>query len=63
MEAYLGLFFGALLASTILPISSEAGFVGLLALERYDPGTLFLVAFAGNTLGSAISWQIGRAHV
>ncbi len=60
MDAHLGLFLGALFAATLVPLSSEAGLVGLLALGNHDPWGLFAAALAGNTLGSAINWVLGR---
>ena len=59
MEVYLGLFAGAFLAATLLPAYSELMFAGLLA-AGYDPLALWLWATAGNTLGSALNWLLGR---
>ena len=59
MEAYLGLFLGAFLAATIVPAYSEILFAGMLA-AGYDPLALWAWASAGNTLGSAVNWAIGR---
>jgi len=59
MEAYLTLFFTALLAATLLPAYSEIVFAGMLA-KGYDPLALWLWASAGNTLGSAVNWTLGR---
>lgn len=59
MEVYLGLFAGAFLAATLLPAYSELMFAGLLA-AGYDPLALWLWATAGNTLGSAFNWLLGR---
>lgn len=59
MDAYLGLFFAAFLAATLLPAYSEIMFVGLVA-AGYDPLTLWAWASAGNTLGSAVNWALGR---
>jgi membrane protein YqaA with SNARE-associated domain len=59
MEAYLGLFVSAFLAATLVPFYSEILFTGLLA-AGYDPLTLWLWASAGNTLGSAVNWALGR---
>jgi membrane protein YqaA with SNARE-associated domain len=41
-------------------VPSEALLVGLLASRSGDPLWLFAVATAGNTLGSAVNWTIGR---
>ena len=59
MSAYLGLFFVALLAATLLPAHSEIAFAGLL-LQGYDPLGLWLAASTGNTLGSVVNWCLGR---
>lgn len=59
MEAYIGLFLTAFLAATLLPAYSEIMFAGMLA-AGYDPLSLWLWASAGNTLGSALNWLIGR---
>lgn len=59
MDAYIGLFLTAFLAATLLPAYSEIMFAGLLA-AGYDPLALWLWASAGNTLGSALNWLMGR---
>lgn len=59
MEAYLGLFLGAFLAATVVPAYSEVLFAGMLA-AGYDPLALWAWATAGNTLGSAVNWALGR---
>jgi len=59
MEAYLGLFTSAFLAATLVPAYSEVLFVGLVA-AGYDPLALWAWASAGNTLGSAVNWALGR---
>lgn len=59
MEAYIGLFLVAFLAASLLPAYSELLFVDLLA-SGHDPLTLWLWASAGNTLGSALNWGLGR---
>ncbi len=58
-EGYLGLFLVAFLAATLLPAYSEVLFVGLLA-AGYDPLALWAWATAGNTLGAAVNWLLGR---
>ena len=60
MIAYIGLFFSALVAATILPMQSEAVLVGLLATTTYQASTLIIVATIGNVLGSVINWYLGR---
>jgi membrane protein YqaA with SNARE-associated domain len=59
MTPYLGLFATAFLAATILPAYSEVVFAGLLA-AGYDPLALWAWATAGNTLGAAVNWVLGR---
>lgn len=59
MDAYLGLFAGAFLAATLLPAYSELMFAGLLS-AGYEPLALWAWATAGNTLGSAVNWLLGR---
>ena len=59
LEGYLGLFFVAFLAATLLPAYSEVLFVGLLA-AGFDPLALWAWATAGNTLGAAVNWLLGR---
>ena len=58
-EGYLGLFAVAFLAATILPAYSEVLFAALLA-GGYDPLALWAWATAGNTLGAAVNWLLGR---
>ena len=60
MIAYLGLFFSALIAATLLPMQSEAVLVGLLATSAYPVLALLIVATVGNVLGSVINWYLGR---
>ncbi len=59
MEAYLGLFGAAFLAATLVPAYSEILFAGLLA-AGHDPWALWAWATAGNTLGAAVNWALGR---
>ncbi|MEZ1314714.1 YqaA family protein [Pseudomonas fluorescens] len=58
--AYLGLFFAAFGAATLLPLQSEAVLVGLLLSERYGLWALLAVATLGNVLGSLLNWWLGR---
>ena len=60
MIAYIGLFFSALIAATILPMQSESVLVGLLLASAYPVSTLIIVATVGNVLGSVINWYLGR---
>jgi len=55
MEGYLGLFVSAFLAATILPFSSEAVLVGLMAAGNYDVAVLWVLASLGNILGACIN--------
>lgn len=59
MEAYIGLFASAFLAATVVPAYSEVVLAGLLA-SGLDPLALWAWASAGNTLGSAVNWVLGR---
>lgn len=56
---YFSLFFTALIAATLFPLSSEALLAALL-YQHYSPLLLWLVASSGNTLGSCINWYLGR---
>lgn len=58
--AYLGLFFAAFGAATLLPLQSEAVLVGLLLSDHYWLCWLLLVATLGNVLGSLVNWWLGR---
>ena len=57
----LGLFVTALVAATLIPVSSEAVLGALSAAPRADIWWLVAVASVGNTLGAAINWVLGRA--
>jgi membrane protein YqaA with SNARE-associated domain len=59
VEAYFSLFLIAFLAATLLPAYSEIMFAGLLT-AGYEPVNLWAWATAGNTLGSAVNWCLGR---
>lgn len=54
------LFGSALLSATILPGTSEAVLLGLLANGAGQPALLIAVASVGNILGSLINWGMGR---
>jgi membrane protein YqaA with SNARE-associated domain len=60
LAAYAGLFVSAFTSATLLPGSSEAALIMLLALGRGDAGLLVVVATAGNVLGSCVNWVLGR---
>lgn len=61
LAVYAGLFAVAFAAATILPMQSEAALAGLLLTESFSAPLLVLVASAGNVLGSATNWLIGRS--
>ena len=60
MIAYLGLFASALIAATLLPMQSEAVLVTLILQADHPIALLLIVATAGNVLGSAVNWALGR---
>lgn len=54
-----GLFIGNILAATVVPFSSDALYVAVLAATKmFLP--CFVVATAGNWLGSLITYGVGR---
>ena len=55
-----GLFASAFLSATLLPGSSEAALLALLALGKSDAPMLIAVATIGNVLGSVVNWLLGR---
>ena len=55
---YLGLFFAAFLAATILPLSSEI-VLSTLLLGGLPPVALVLVATVGNVMGSVVNYGLG----
>lgn len=60
ISIYAGLFMVAFLSATILPMQSEAVFVGLL-LEKSQPvGWLLFTVSLGNVLGSFVNWYLGK---
>ncbi len=60
LAEYLGLFFAALVAATLLPAASEVALVALSLADGAQVFWLWAVATAGNTLGAAINWALGR---
>ncbi|MFG6448509.1 YqaA family protein [Roseateles sp. BYS180W] len=54
------LFLVATLSATLLPLGSEPALFGLIKLRPDLFWPAVLVATAGNTLGGAISWWMGR---
>jgi membrane protein YqaA with SNARE-associated domain len=57
---YFALFASAFLSATLLPGSSEAALIGLLAAGQGSPAMLVAVATLGNVLGSLVNWVLGR---
>jgi membrane protein YqaA with SNARE-associated domain len=60
ISAFTALFLSAFLSATLLPGSSEAALVGLLASGTGSPAALVGVATFGNVLGSCVNWLLGR---
>ena len=58
LPAYAALFAVALAAATILPMQSEAALAGLILTGDYS--VTIVIAGAGNVLGSAVNWLLGR---
>jgi membrane protein YqaA with SNARE-associated domain len=56
---YLILFLSAFGAATIVPFYSEIAYIGMLEQE-FSPLWVWLVATAGNSLGAAVNWILGR---
>jgi membrane protein YqaA with SNARE-associated domain len=59
MWELIGLFWAAFLSATILPGSSEAALLALIALGSWSLTALVSVATVGNTLGSVVNWVLG----
>jgi membrane protein YqaA with SNARE-associated domain len=59
MWELVGLFWVAFLSATILPGSSEAALLALIALGSWKLSILVIVATVGNTLGSVVNWWLG----
>ena len=59
MTAYATMFLSAFLAATIIPFSSDAVFVGMLALG-YNTWFMLIAASLGNTLGGYTSFFLGK---
>ncbi|MCG7599347.1 DedA family protein [Halomonas sp. McH1-25] len=59
MTGYFGLFTSSFLAATLLPFYSEVLLAGLFR-AGYEFWLLLAVATAGNTLGAAVNWALGR---
>ncbi|MBW6505259.1 MAG: DedA family protein [Rhodobacteraceae bacterium] len=58
--ALAGLFVSALLAASPIPLQSEVVFVALQLAHTADVWLLVLVAGVGNTVGSFITYALGR---
>lgn len=56
---YAILFLSAFGAATLLPFYSEIAFIGMLE-QGFAPFWVWLVATAGNSLGAAVNWILGR---
>ncbi len=61
MSSTLGLFVTALLAATLIPVSSEVVLGALSAAQGAEIWWLVAVASLGNTLGAVINWVLGGA--
>ena len=57
---YLGLFVAGFIAATVLPLSSELVFVGLLA-AGYNPVLCIVAATLGNWAGGLTGYYLGKA--
>lgn len=57
---YVGLFLSGLTSATLLPGSSEAALLALLATGSGQPALLVTAATLGNVLGSLLNWGMGR---
>ena len=60
MLSLAGLFTAAFLAATPIPFQSEIIFAALVAAGSINPWLLLLVASVGNTLGSCVTYALGR---
>ena len=60
LYAYGFLMVSAFLSATLLPGSSEAVLVGLLALGQGQPAFLLAAASFGNVAGAVVNWLLGR---
>ncbi|MEQ9519603.1 MAG: YqaA family protein [Parvibaculum sp.] len=56
----ISLFFGAFLAATILPFSSEIMLFTALKAGEIDKWLLVGIAATGNTAGAVLNWWLGR---
>ena len=56
---YISLFTVAFMVATIVPFGSEAYFVTLLSMDKYNDLLLIIAASLGNVLGSVFNWVCG----
>ncbi|MCP5151940.1 MAG: DedA family protein [Ectothiorhodospiraceae bacterium] len=59
MTVYLSVFASAFLAATIVPFYSEIAVASALLVDA-APWLVFVAATAGNTLGAAVNYVLGR---
>lgn len=60
MLVLVGLFFGAFLAATVLPFSSEIMLASCVRAGEIPVWLLVTVAAVGNILGAVVNWVLGR---
>lgn len=60
LSTYWLLFVSAFLSATLLPGSSEAVLIGLLASAQGTPVALIAAASLGNIAGAVVNWGMGR---
>jgi membrane protein YqaA with SNARE-associated domain len=60
LAALLAVFVVALVSATLVPMGSEPAVFGLIKLQPELFWPTILVATAGNTVGGAITWWMGR---
>lgn len=60
MITLISLFFGAFLAATILPFSSEVMLVAALKTDEHSTAALVGIATGGNVMGALVNWGLGR---
>ena len=60
LYAYGLLFLSAFVSATLLPGSSEALLIGLLAGTQGQPALLIAFASLGNVAGAVVNWGLGR---
>ena len=56
---YISLFVIAFMVATIIPFGSEAYFITLLTIGKYNHFILLIAASLGNILGSLFNWICG----